>query len=48
VRNRLLDVLQRLAGEDRTIRIGVEEAGRDADEKTLAHRCASWCRTSSR
>ena len=31
VRDRLLDVLQRLAGEDRPRRVGVEEAGRDAD-----------------
>ena len=30
VRDRLLDVLQRLAGEDRALRIGVEEAGGDA------------------
>ena len=41
VSDRLLDVLQRLAGEDRAVRIGMEEAGRDADEQTTAHRRAS-------
>jgi hypothetical protein len=35
VRHRLLDVLQRLAGEDRPRRIGVEEARRDADLDAL-------------
>jgi putative glutamine amidotransferase len=34
----LLDVLQRLAGEDRALRVGVEEARRDADAGPRTHR----------